>query len=359
MSERLSALAPGFSHVFFTNSGSEANDTVIRLARHYWNLKGKPEKSIIISRTNSYHGSTMAAASLGGMAFMHAQGGLPIEGIAHVMEPNPFSAGEGTDPAEFGRMAARAIEKKIDELGADKVAGFIGEPVQGAGGVVIPPETYWPEVQRICEEREILLIADEVICGFGRLGQWFGSQHFGIRPDIMPIAKALTSGYLPMGGVMVGGDVAQAIAEGDFEFAHGFTSSGHPVCAAVALENLRIMTEEKIVDRARDVASPLFKAAVAGLADHPLVGEARSLGMVGALELVEDKKTRARFVPTGRAGKLCRDHSVKAGLVMRAVGDTMVLAPPLVISEEEIGELAQKARRALDATWDELRQGTS
>jgi len=359
LSERLAKLAPGFSHVFYTNSGSEANDTVVRLVRHYWSMEGKPDKDIIISRRNGYHGSTMAGASLGGMQPMHAQGGLPIEGIAHVMQPYAFGEGRGEDPEEFGLRAARDLENKIEELGSDRVAAFIGEPVQGAGGVVIPPESYWPEVQRICKEHDVLLVADEVICGFGRLGRWFGSQHYGINADLMPIAKALTSGYAPMGGVLVGGRVAEAFTGKDFEFAHGFTSSGHPVCAAVAIENLRIMEQEGIIDYAREKAAPRFGEALASLAEHPLVGEVRSREMLGAIELVKEKGQLAPFDDVGAAGAICRDLAVQNGVVMRAVRDTMVLAPPLVISDAEIDELAAKVGAVLDQAHEALaRAGT-
>ncbi len=356
LSERLASLAPGFSHVFFTNSGSEANDTVVRMVRQYWSFLGKPERNVIISRHNSYHGSTMAGTSLGGMAAMHAQGGPMLEGIVHIMQPYQFAETREMDPGEFGLEAARALESKIEEIGVERVAAFIGEPVQGAGGVVIPPATYWPEIQRICRKHGILLVADEVICGFGRVGQWFGSIHFNIKPDIMPIAKALTSGYVPMGGVMVGDRVAEVFAKGDFEFAHGFTSSGHPVCAAVALENLRILEDECIIENASEKIAPYFQKALMELGDHPLVGEVRGVQMLGAMELVRDKGTCERFLGNGVAGQVCRDISLRNGLVMRSVGDTMVLSPPLVITRNEIDELFDKARRTLDETHASLQQ---
>lgn len=357
LSERLASLADGFSHVFFTNSGSEANDTVVRMVRHYWSLLGQPGRSVIVSRRNAYHGSTVAAASLGGMAFMHAQGGLPIPGIEHIAQPYAFGEGRGKDPGEFGLEAARDLQRKIDEVGADRVAAFIAEPVQGAGGVVIPPDSYWPEIARICEANGILLVADEVICGFGRLGRWFGSQHFGIKADLMPIAKGLTSGYLPMGGVMVGSKVAEVFANRDFEFAHGYTYSGHPACAAVALENLRILEDEDILARVRDQTAPSFQKALATLADHPLVGEVRGVGMLGAIELVRDRDGAVRFDESAEAGKVCRDAALDAGLVMRAARDTMLLSPPLTITMAEIDELAGRARKALDRSLEVLQPG--
>jgi len=216
LSELLGEVSPGqFSHTFFTGSGSEANDTILRLVRRYWDLLGYPDKQFIISRKNAYHGSTVAAASLGGMAEMHAQGGLPIPGIVHIEQPYYYGLGGTLSPDEFGLQQARLLEEKIRELGKDKVAAFIGEPVQGAGGVIIPPDTYWPEIQRICNENDILLVADEVITGFGRLGEWFGSTHFGIEPDLIPFAKGVTSGYLPLGGVLVGDRIADVIVSDD------------------------------------------------------------------------------------------------------------------------------------------------
>jgi putrescine aminotransferase len=349
---------PQFKHVFFTGSGSEANDTVVRTVRHYWNVVGQPQRKVIISRRNAYHGSTMAGASLGGMKPMHEQGGLPIPGIVHINQPYWFGEGGELSPEEFGLQAARELEQKIIELGPDTVAAFIGEPIQGAGGVIIPPATYWPEVQRIVDKYGILLIADEVICGFGRTGRWFGSEYFGIRPDLMPIAKGLSSGYLPIGGVMVGDRVAEVMAGKGGEFHHGFTYSGHPVACAVACAAINILRDERIVERVRDDVGPYLQSRWKELADHPLVGETRMVGLIGALELVKDKARRQTFPDPGEVGLLCRDLCIASGLVMRAVRDTMIIAPPLVISREQIDELVEKARKALDDTLAELhRQG--
>ena len=346
---------PGFNRAFFAGSGSEANDTVIRMIRQYWTLRGKPRKRVVISRRNAYHGSTMGGASLGGMSGMHAQGGLPIPDIVHIAQPYWFGEGRDMSPDAFGLKAARALAEKIDELGADNVAAFVAEPVQGAGGVIVPPDSYWPEVQKICDAHDVPLVADEVICGFGRLGKWFGSERYGLRPKLMPIAKGMTSGYLPMGGVLVHDDIAEVLRDKCGEFAHGFTYGGHPVCAAAALENLRILREEKIIENAERELIPHFQKRWSELASHPLAGEARGVGMVAALELVSDKSGGARFDPEGRAGMLCRDISVgECGLIMRAVRDTMVVAPPLTIALEEIDELAEKARKALDLTQKAL-----
>ena len=361
LAEALAKIAPpGFNHVFYAGSGSEANDTVIRMIRRFWNLKGFPDRTVIISRRNAYHGSTMGGASLGGMAAMHAQGGLPIPGIVHIAQPHWFGEGRDFSPEEFGLRTARALEEKILELGAERVAGFIAEPVQGAGGVIVPPETYWPEVQRICDAHGVPLIADEVICGFGRLGEWFGTGRYGLRPKLMPIAKGMTSGYLPMGGVLVHDDIAEVLRERCGEFAHGFTYGGHPACAAAALENLRILREEKIVERAGSELAPYFQEKWSGLGDHPLVAEARGVGVMAALELADRRANGPdgpgrRFEPEGRAGRLCRDFSVgECGLVIRAVGDTMIAAPPLVTSRAEVDELCEKAWKALDLTKREL-----
>ena len=349
LAQAIAEIAPeGMNHVFFTGSGSEANDTVLRMVRHSWAIKGQPERKVIIGRWNGYHGSTVAGASLGGMKAMHGQGDCPIPGIEHIDQPYWYGEGGDLDPDEFGVKVADQLERKILEVGADKVAAFIAEPIQGAGGVIIPPDSYWPRIRQIIDRYGILLIADEVICGFGRTGHWFGSDYYGNAPDLMPIAKGLTSGYLPMGGVIVRDEVVATLNEGG-EFYHGFTYSGHPVAAAVALENLRILKEERIIERVRDKTAPYLQARWRELADHPLVGEARGVGMLGALELVKNKKTRERFADPG-AAMTCREHCFRNGLVMRAVGESMIVSPPLVISEAEIDELIDKVTRCLDAT---------
>jgi len=341
--------------VFFAGSGSEANDTVVRMVRRYWDLMGEPGRTVIVSRENAYHGSTMAGASLGGMAFMHAQGGLPIPGIVHIRQPYWYADGGELSAEEFGLVAAHALEQKITEIGADKVAAFIGEPIQGAGGVIIPPETYWPEIQRICDRHGILLVADEVICGFGRTGHWFGSDRFGIRADLLAIAKGMSSGYLPIGGVMVGDRVAEVLIARGGEFAHGYTYSGHPVACAVASANLRIIEREGLVSRVREELAPHLAAKWRQLAEHPLVGEARCTGLLGALELVRDKATRRFFDKRGEVGTICRDFCFENGLIMRAVRDTMIVSPPLVITPAQLDELAEKAWRCLDLTLERCR----
>lgn len=355
LAQKVAELAPGdLNHIFFAGSGSEANDTNIRMVRHYWALKGKPEKSVIISRKNAYHGSSMGSGSLGGMSAMHAQGGLPIADIHHINQPYWYAEGGDTDPAEFGLARARELEQAIHDLGEDRVAAFIAEPIQGAGGVIVPPETYWPEIQRICDKYEILLIADEVICGFGRTGNWFGSQTMGIRPDIMTIAKGLSSGYQPIGGSVVSDEIASVI--GADEFNHGYTYSGHPVASAVALENLRILQEEHIVDTVRDTTAPYLAEKWNGLADHPLVGETSISGMMASLALTPHKDSRAPFAAdAGTAGLICREKSFANGLIMRHVGDRMVISPPLVISTGEIDQLIDRAALALDQAHAELK----
>ncbi len=341
---------PGFNKVFFTNSGSEANDTIIRLVRYYWSLLGKPDKQIIIARRNGYHGSTVGGASLSGMPWMHAQAGLPIPNILHIEQPYWFGLGGDLDPAEFGLKIARQLATTIEEVGVNKVAAFIAEPVQGAGGAVIPPASYWPEIQKICDEYGILLIADEVITGIGRLGHWFGSQHYGIRPDLMPFAKGVTSGYQPLGGVMVSDKVADVLVAKGGEFYHGFTYSGHPVACAVARATLQVLRKENLVEHVRDTVAPAFSSRLQKLADHPLVGEVRTAGLIGGIELVPRKNSRKRFARDLKAGERCRDFCIEEGLVMRAVGDTMIVAPPFVTTDAQLDELVDKAWKALDLT---------
>ena len=356
LSAKLAQITPkGLNEVFYASSGSEANDTIVRLVRHYWNLMGKPGKKTFISREHAYHGSTMAAASLGGMSAMHSQGDLPLPGFVHVMPPHWYDYGEELSPEDFGLKAARAVEEKILELGADQVAAFIGEPIMGAGGVLMPPDSYWPEIQRICKEHDVLLIVDEVICGFGRTGHWFGSDLLGITPDIMPMAKGLTSGYLPLSAVMVGERISASLIEEGGEFVHGFTYSGHPVACAVALENIRIIEAEGLIERVREDTGPYLQASLRqAVADHPLVGEVRGVGLIGAIELVKDRANREHFEPVGEVGAKCRDHCVANGLVMRAVRDAMVFSPPLVISRGEIDELVARVKHAIDLTAKDL-----
>ncbi|EZO66458.1 aspartate aminotransferase family protein [Pseudomonas aeruginosa] len=349
LAKAIADVAPeGMNHVFFTGSGSEANDTVLRMVRHYWATKGQPQKKVVIGRWNGYHGSTVAGVSLGGMKALHEQGDFPIPGIVHIAQPYWYGEGGDMSPDEFGVWAAEQLEKKILEVGEDNVAAFIAEPIQGAGGVIVPPDTYWPKIREILAKYDILFIADEVICGFGRTGEWFGSQYYGNAPDLMPIAKGLTSGYIPMGGVVVRDEIVEVLNQGG-EFYHGFTYSGHPVAAAVALENIRILREEKIIEKVKAETAPYLQKRWQELADHPLVGEARGVGMVAALELVKNKKTRERFTDKG-VGMLCREHCFRNGLIMRAVGDTMIISPPLVIDPSQIDELITLARKCLDQT---------
>jgi putrescine aminotransferase len=345
---------PQFNRVFFTGSGSESNDTILRMVRTYWDLMGQPERHTVISRKNAYHGSTVAAASLGGMKPMHKQSGLPIPGIVHVDQPYWFGSDRSLSPEEFGLATARAIEEKINEIGADKVAAFIGEPIQGAGGVIIPPDTYWPEVQRICDEYGILLISDEVITGFGRLGEWFGADYFGTRPDFMPFAKGVSSGYLPLGGVLVSDRVADVLVDKAGEFTHGYTYSGHPAACAVAIANLRILQREKLVERVRDDIGPYLQAKWKALAEHPLVGEARMVGLMGAFEIVKSKEPMKRFEEKRGAGTIYRDKAIENGVCLRATRDTIICAPPFTLSHAEADELIEKAMLALEQTHEEL-----
>jgi putrescine aminotransferase len=350
MAKALVEVTPAqFNHVFFTNSGSEANDTNIRIVHRYFDLKGQPEKKHIISRNNAYHGSTIAAASLGGMDYMHKQF-IGLDYVHYINEPNWFVEGGDLDKDTFGLQVARELEAKIDEIGEGKVAAFIAEPVQGAGGVIIPPDTYWPEIQRICDERDILLIADEVICGFGRTGEWFASETFGIKPDLMTFAKAVTNGFMPLGGVMVGDKVADVLISGGGEFNHGLTYSGHPAACAAGLATLDILKNSNVIESSKSIVGPHLQRRLAALSDHPVVGEVRGRGMFAAVELVKDKTTRERLAPDSAAAVVCREAAIAGGLMVRATGDAMIMAPPLICSIEEIDTLVDTFTAALDTT---------
>ncbi len=344
-------------HVFFNTSGSEAIDTILRMVRHYWKVRGEPRRSVFISRHNAYHGSTVAGVSLGGMKAMHAQGDLPIPGIEHVRQPYQYNEGADMDAEAFGLACAKAIEDKILEVGADKVAAFIGEPIQGAGGVIIPPANYWPEVERICRKYGILMICDEVICGFGRTGNMWGHETVGVKPDMIAMAKGLSSGYLPISAVAVSAEIVKVLKTGG-DFVHGFTYSGHPVCAAVALRNIEIIEREGLVERTRSDTGPYLAKALARLAEHPLVGEVRSVGLIGAIEIVADKRSRARFGGAeGTAGPMVRDACIANGLMVRGIRDTIVMCPPLIISHEQIDRMIAIIRQSLDESMSHLRAG--
>ena len=356
LAAKLSGLLGGhFSHIFFNSSGSEAIDTLIRITRHYWQLKGEPQRNVIIARTNGYHGSTIAGMSLGGMAPMHAQGGPLLPGFVHVMQPYKFAYGLDESEDGFAARAAQAVEDAILAAGPENVAAFIGEPVQGAGGVIIPPAGYWPRVEAICRKYGVLLCCDEVICGFGRLGEWFGHQHYGITPDLVTMAKGLSSGYLPISAVGVADFIVDTIKANPDDFVHGYTYSGHPTAAAVALKNLEIMENEGLVGRTRDDTGPYLAQRLAELAGHRLVGEARSLGLIGAVEIVAEPGTNRRFGNGGGSGIIVRDICISKGLMVRAVKDSIVMSPPLIISHAEIDGMIAIIAAALDEAEPALR----
>lgn len=354
LSELLFSLLPGhYSHAIYTNSGSEANEVLIRTVRRYWQVLGKPEKKIMIGRWNGYHGSTLAATALGGMKFMHEMGGM-IPDIEHIDEPYFFAHEGNLTPAEFGLRAAQQLEAKILELGADKVAGFIAEPFQGAGGMIFPPESYWPEIQRICRKYDVLLCADEVIGGFGRTGEWFAHEYFGFEPDTLSIAKGLTSGYIPMGGLILSKKMASVLVEQGGVFAHGLTYSGHPVAAAVAIANLKALRDEGVVTRVKDDIGPYLQQCLREVfGKHPLVGDIQGTGMVAALQLAEDKSSRKRFANENDIAWRCRTIGFEEGVIIRSTLGRMIMAPALIASREEIDELIAKTLKAVDRTAQE------
>ncbi|WP_372830801.1 aspartate aminotransferase family protein [Pontibacterium sp.] len=356
LAKEIASVTPGdLNHIFFANSGSEAIDTIIRMVRQYWAIKGKPYRNILISRENAYHGSTVGGTSLGGMSGMHKQGAPLVPNIERIRQPYWYGEADDMSEEEFGIACAKALEEKILEVGPDNVAAFVGEPIQGAGGVIVPPANYWSEIQKICQKYDILLAADEVICGFGRTGSWFGSDTLEIKPDIISMAKGLSSGYLPIAAVAVGDRIANALIEHDDDFNHGFTYSGHPVAAAVAIENIRLMKEENIVEYVGKDIGPYFQQKLREtLSEHPLVGHIEGVGLVAGIALVKDKEAKELFPSDLDIGMICRDHCFNNGLIMRAVGSRMVLSPPLVISHAEVDELIEKARICFDLTLESV-----
>jgi 4-aminobutyrate---pyruvate transaminase len=358
LAERILAALPiPMSKVFFGNSGSEANDTAIKLVWYYNNSLERPQKKKIISRMRSYHGVTVAAASLTGLANNHRDFDLPIANILHAGCPHHYRyAQPGETEERFASRLAAELDAQIAKEGPETVAAFIAEPVMGAGGVIVPPRGYFDKIQAVLKRHDVLLIADEVICGFGRTGNMFGTQTFGLKPDIITLAKQLSSGYQPISATIISDQLYQACVRQSEKlgvFAHGFTYSGHPVACAVAIETLKIYEERRILDHVREVAVR-FKTRLEELGTHALVGEARGIGLLGALELVKDKATKAAFEATDAVGLLAADVAQEEGVILRAMGDSLALCPPLVITQAEVDELFDRLERVLNRTHEEL-----
>jgi 4-aminobutyrate--pyruvate transaminase len=352
LATRLKALAPvPMARVFFANSGSEANDSAVKMVWYHFNATGQPKKKKIISRLRGYHGVTVAAASLSGLPANHTDFDLPLPRMLHVDCPHHYRGGlPGETPEAFATRLAEQLDARILAEGPDTVAAFIAEPVQGAGGVVVPPPTYFEKIQAVLKKHDVLLIADEVICGFGRTGSMFGSQSFGLQPDILTCAKALSSGYIPISAVMINERIHQSLVANSGRigtFGHGYTYSGHPVASAVALAALQVYEDEGILERVQALA-PTFQAALHSFANRPWVGEARGVGLIGALELVADKASKQPFAPAAKAGARLAALAQDEGLIVRAMGDTIALCPPLIISNTELAELFERLGRAFD-----------
>jgi 4-aminobutyrate--pyruvate transaminase len=360
LAEKLLGIAPvPMTKVFFVNSGSEANDTVVKLVWYYNNALGRPRKKKIISRAKAYHGVTVASASLTGLPNNHRDFDLPIANILHVDCPHFYRFGQpGESEEAFASRMADSLEKRIVSEGPETVAAMIGEPIMGAGGVILPPATYWEKVQAVLKKYDIMLIADEVICGFGRTGNMWGTTTYGLKPDIISCAKALSASYLPIGAVMVSADVYAALVKQSEKigvFAHGFTYSGHPVTSAVALETLKIYEETDLISHARKVA-PRMQAGLRRFQDHPLTGEVRGIGLIGAVELVADKAAKTPFDLKANVGGFLAKRAQHHGLIIRPLVDTIAFCPPLIIKEDEIDLMLERFSLALDDTLSMVRE---
>jgi 4-aminobutyrate--pyruvate transaminase len=364
LAEKLINLAPSsVSKVFFNNSGSEANDTAIKIIWYYNNARGRHEKKKIIGRINGYHGITLAAASLTGRSVNHAGFDLPLAGFLHTNNPHHYRFGEaGESEEDFATRMANDLDQMIIDEGPETVAAFFAEPIMGAGGVITPPKTYFDKIQAVLRKHDVLMVVDEVICGFCRTGNFWASETYNIKPDILVCAKALSSSYLPISGTLISDDIYQAIADASAElgvFGHGYTYSGHPVAAAVALETLKIYEDDDILGHVRMVAKR-FQERLTGFGEHPLVGEVRGVGLIGATELVKDKTTKAAFTASDGVGAMVSNYCLEQGLITRPVGDSMCFCPPLIVSENEIDDMFDRYAHALDDSLDALsRQGVA
>ena len=341
----------GMTHVHYTNSGSEANDSAMKMIWYYNNALNRPKKKKIISRMKAYHGITIASGSLTGIPMMHNDFDLPIDGVLHTRCPHYWREGEeGETEEEFATRCANELEDLILKEDPETVAAFFGEPVMGAGGLIVPPKTYWEKIQEICKKYDVLIVADEVINGFGRTGKKFACDLYGIEPDFLILSKQITSNYIPMGVVLLTDRIYQAIADNTVKnnlYGSGFTSSGHPVACAVALANIKILEEDGLMSRV-PVLEPIFQQRLKNLEKKELVGEARGVGLMGAVELVSDKKTLSTFDPIGSAGPVLAEVGHSEGIILRAIGDVLAVCPPLIITENEINELFDRFERTLD-----------
>ncbi|HTK93465.1 MAG TPA: aspartate aminotransferase family protein [Verrucomicrobiae bacterium] len=354
LAERLIGLLPvRMSKIFFNNSGSEANDTAVKLVWYYNNVLGRPRKKKIISRLRGYHGITVASGSLTGIFSAHRNFDLPLPQMRHAECPDFYRHGRpGESEEDFATRMAESLDALILREDPETVAAFIAEPVMGAGGVVVPPRTYFDKVQAVLKKHDVLFIADEVICGFGRTGRMFGSETYDLKPDIMVMAKALSSAYLPISATAISEGIYQSLVSGSDKvgvFAHGYTYSGHPVPCAVALETLDVMKERDLLGHVATVG-PRLQAGLRRFADHPLVGNVRGVGLLGAVELVKDRATRAPFDTPGTVGGTFQTRAQAHGLIVRNLGDTIALCPPLIITEAEVDEVLRRFEKALSET---------
>ncbi len=361
LSERIIELAPaGMRRVYYGLSGSDANETQIKLVWYYNNVLGRPEKKKIIARERGYHGSGLMTGSLTGLPVFHKAFDLPLAPVRHTLCPHYWKyARPGESELDFSRRCAAELEKLILAEGPETVAAFIGEPAMGTGGLIPAPEGYWAEIQKVLDKYDVLLIADEVVTGFGRLGTWFGSDYYGMRPDLITIAKGLTSAYLPLSGVIIGDKVWQVLEQGSDRFGaigHGWTYSAHPTCAAAGLANLDILEREDLPGNVREVGPYLLAALRAAVADHPIVGEVRGVGMLAAIEFVEDKAARRFFEPAGKVGAAVAAACLERGMIARAMphGDIVGFAPPLTLSRAEADRIAAIAKAAVEAVATRL-----
>ncbi|TNE66676.1 MAG: aminotransferase class III-fold pyridoxal phosphate-dependent enzyme [Alphaproteobacteria bacterium] len=353
----VSLMPEGLNRVFFANSGSEANETLIKLALMYWRRKGKPKKRVFITRDYSYHGSTIATSLLGGNDEMIADYGLDAHGeVARVVAPFWYRDGGDMDAETFGLHAARAIEQKIVELGADKVAAVIAEPIQGTLGAVMPPDSYWPEVERICRRHNVLLIADEVVTGLGRTGAWFAQQTYGFKADMMALAKGLSSGYFPISAAVISDEIADVVTAESAIMNHGFTTSAHPVGCAVALKNLDILERENLVDRVANDIGPYFATRLVELEKHPLVGEVRVRGLIAGIELTRNKQTREQYPVNFNLGGHVGHAAMIRGVIARPAGNAIVLCPPFIIKRGEVDYMVASMMDALNDTLALMKQ---